>query len=65
MQVSYAEGTAINLQDAARDLDARLKSLESFESQPAPAPVDEALTSRVKLLEDEVTLLRAALEPKS
>jgi hypothetical protein len=63
MEISYAEGTAINLQDAARDLDARLKSLESFESQPAP--VDEALTSRVKLLEDEVTLLRAALEPKS
>ena len=63
MVVSYAEGTAINLQDAARDLDARLKSLESFEIQPAP--VDEALTSRVKLLEDEVTLLRAALEPKS
>ena len=63
MVVSYAECTAINLQDAARDLDARLKSLESFEGQPAP--VDEALTSRVKLLEDEVTLLRAALEPKS
>jgi hypothetical protein len=29
MQVSYAEGTAINLQDAARDLDARLTAIES------------------------------------
>ena len=61
MVVSYAEGTTINLQDAARDLDARVAKLEEVPSDTQT----EALTDRVKALEDEISLIRAALEPKS
>jgi hypothetical protein len=63
MEISYAEGTAIQLQDAARDLNTRIKTLE--QAQPLIPTDNEALTLRVKALEDEIVLLRAALEPKS
>ena len=61
MVVSYAEGTAINLQDAARDLNARIEKLEEVPADTQTA----SLTDRVKALEDEIVLQRAALEPKS
>ena len=75
MEISYAEGTTIQLQDAERDLDARLSTVESNPLLKAEdLAVDLAsgikqeidpLTDRVKALEDEIVLLRAALEPKS
>ena len=61
MEISYAEGTTIQLQDAARDLNARIEKLEEVPADTQTA----SLTDRVKALEDEIVLLRAALEPKS
>ena len=73
MVVSYAEGTTINLQEAARDLDARILAIEalhdavvSLENGSADFGAKvELFEARVKALEDEIALLRAALEPKS
>ena len=61
MEISYAEGTTIQLQDAARDLNARIEKLEEVPADTQTA----SLTDRVKALEDEIVLLRAAPEPKS